>query len=149
MVEEAIGNNDIHLTDEDFSKFKNEAERWLEIFGMTDYKVEFQFQELEECYAQTLGTPTGRRYLITLNSVWKDELRDPDYKDEILMDGAYHESCEAFLYRIRQMALGRDSTADEIDSEIHALIHKLQKAFPKYRNMNVSDFSNPSVSCVK
>lgn len=77
------------LTNKDFEVFKKECEFWLDFFHLRDYKVYYEFEELEnnniaECESSSVDRVSTIRLSITAD------------KEDIKMS-AFHEVCELML----------------------------------------------------
>lgn len=132
----------INLTKDDFKFFKKEVKIWLEILGMTDFKIDIQFLKSSPEYAMTLGSnpQTQRQYLIALGSKWENEYANmhltkkelEKIKRKTLIEVAHHESMEAFYYRLRTLCMERFISEKDVDDTIHSMIHKMEGAWDRF-----------------
>jgi hypothetical protein len=133
----------IVLTEKDFDFFKKEVRIWLEILGMTDFKIDIQFKKEPTEHAYTIGTSSQRQYLIVLGSVWTNEIKDmvlteeefEKYKKDLLREVAHHEAMESFFYRMRLLCNDRFIKEEDIDDTIHSMIHRMEGAWNRFLNL--------------
>lgn len=122
-------------TKEDFELFKKECRKWINMLSLHDFTYEFKHERLEDNYAQVLGLYSGKSYLITLSTDFIDDMTITR-KKEIIKESAFHESMECLLYRLRCQCADRKFDEEEVDSEIHGIIHRLQHVLFEKGNVN-------------
>jgi hypothetical protein len=124
------------LTQADFEYFKKECLKWIDIYGMTDFRYEFLFEDNELNYGQMDSMYVERRVRLSLCKEWEEDDRTEKEKKEWIKYTAYHEVVESLLSRVRGMIFDRSFNEDEANAEIHCLIHKLESSFEKYNKYN-------------
>lgn len=110
-------------TKKDFKEFKTEFLVWMKKFGLNDIHFNF-IHTLSKNYAQVIGDHNQKAYVVFFSKDFMDM--------EVLPNGfikylAYHEACECLLYRLRTIAMNREFNEDDLDSEVHAVINRLEK----------------------
>lgn len=115
------------LTDLDFSVFKAEAKKWIEVFGLKDWAVTFDFAPLENSIAECLVNWSAKAALVTLGKFPRGEGTQEDIKR-----AAFHEVCELLLTDMEYTALNEEIPHDErkLMTEIarHAVIRRLENS---------------------
>lgn len=108
----------------DFLEFKSEFIKWITKFGLNDMHFNFVHTTLNENYAQVMGEHTQKAYAVFFSKDIKDLEKLPNGFTKYI---AYHEACECLLYRIRTIATNREFNEEELDSEIHSVINRLER----------------------
>jgi hypothetical protein len=113
----------MRTTQKDFDIFKVEFLKWIKFFGLNDIHFNFVYVEHEN-YAQVIGDHNQKAYVVFFSKEFADMKKLPKGFVKYL---GYHEACECLLYRIRTIATNRTFNEDELDSEIHSVINRLEK----------------------
>ena len=113
-------------TKKDFIIFKKECEKWIEIFGLKGWRVEFFHKKGKGARAQCHYHTTDRVLDFYFNTEWNSEVTDKKIRTT-----AFHETCEGLLCRIRVLSEYRFTTQLEIDEEIHSIIRTLENVLWK------------------
>jgi hypothetical protein len=125
-------------TKEDFKMFKKECWKWIRFFHLTDFHYDFVHEFIKDNYAQVCGHYGGRKYWITLSTEFEEAEGEEELtikkKKNIILESAFHEVVECLLYRLRCQCAERKFDAEEVDSEIHAIINRLQHSIFKGNN---------------
>lgn len=105
----------------DFELFKSECQKWIDIFGLNDWKVYYYFTDLNGDYAECV--PDYRKCIvkIALNSKFRRKYLD-------IKKSAKHEIIHLLLSRFFGMARERFISPDEIDNEWERLTRIIEKA---------------------
>lgn len=114
---------------EDFRLFKATAERWIERFGLTDWRIQIVCDYIEDQgrRAETGMSWTQRSARIRWNTNWQDSpastcLTAPEQT-------ALHEVLHIVLNCLLWTAVKRgDVACSEVDSEEHAVIQRFMRA---------------------
>lgn len=118
----------MELKESDFEEFKKEAKRWIDLFGLKDWKVEYAFSELEDAYAQYSLQWQGKIALITLNKYPAKE--SSDYIN--VKRTAFHEVCELLLADMEYIALDEEIPYSErkglTEAARHGVIRRLENS---------------------
>lgn len=117
-------------TKKHFEIFKAECEKWIEIFGLKGWEINFFHKELKGYQnAATEYHITDRYADIYLFPKLKRYKADDD-KIRLL---AFHEVCEIFMGPMNVNAKERFVARSEINEALHAIIITLQNVlYPKY-----------------
>lgn len=111
-------------TPEHFELFKQEAEKWIDFYGLKDWRFCFYHEEGLENSAASYGyNIQGRIVSIYLEPDWQHQ----EITEEQLKRSAFHEVTHILLARLREMALNRVAFEVDIDEEIHSIIRTLEK----------------------
>ena len=112
---------------EDFKLFVEECEKWIDFFGLKDWYVIFDHEDIEDQYegstARYVYDRKARVVRITLNKI----LNVMEDKRKVLKVAAFHEVSELLLIRLIDFAHG-DVPIEEIDEEIHVIVRRLENS---------------------
>ncbi len=114
-------------TSKHFEIFKKECEKWIDRFGLYGWRFYYTHKDEDPnntfagCYWPELPQDRVFTLRLTVNISWLFTIRD-------IKRSAFHEVCEALLYRISYLGLARHLMVDEISEERHNLIRTLEKA---------------------
>jgi len=108
-------------TKQHFELFKRECKKWIKLFGLIDYRIEyFNSEEANGSRGET------RDYddLMAVDIIFPKELNDETNIEKIKM-AAFHEICEIMLMRLRKMA---DNYYNfyRVNQEVHIIIRRLE-----------------------
>jgi hypothetical protein len=109
-------------TPDNFNLFKEEAEAWTVAFGMYEWEIEYEHGEVHENLAQCMYSVEAMDAKLILAKNW-GSIEVTDYE---ICRCAYHEIMEVLLSRLQWLLKNR-CTDEEINCEIHSIIHKIQK----------------------
>ena len=112
-------------TKKDFELFKRECEKWIEFFGLKEYRIEFFHEDI----GQTRGQTDDYDHLMVCDIKFPKELHSETDNGKIKM-AAFHEVCEVMLIRVRRMA-DEYYAFDRVNREIHTIIRKLENSIYK------------------
>jgi hypothetical protein len=115
------------LTLENFEFFKDCHKLYLRKFGLLDWKVYYDFCELERSFAVTNFQADSRIALTILGKIW------PKYREineETLELCAKHEAIHYLTQELWDLSRKRFVTLTEIDKIEEALVVKLEKLIP-------------------
>ena len=111
------------LTNKDFEIFKKECEFWLDYFHLRDYKVTYEFTNIDNAFANCASDSIGRQAIISLNS--------DDYEFDVDLEmSAFHEVCELMLGDIYAM-LADYYSPSACQQQTHYIIRKLENSVYK------------------
>jgi hypothetical protein len=110
-------------TKKDFQTFKVDFLKWTSKFGLADIHFDFVHTECTN-YAQVVGDHNQKSYVVFLSKDFTDMIEIPKGFIKYI---AYHEACECLLYRLRTIAMNREFNPEELDSEVHTVINRLEK----------------------
>lgn len=112
-------------TAKQFNIFKAESRKWIDIFGLKGWRVDFFHRHLDDDRrGQIFVDIPGRCASIVLGMDW-DENDKP--LDSNVRRTAFHEVCELLLWRLADMAHTKIFTnRDSIREETHSIIRTLE-----------------------
>lgn len=124
----------VELTKHDFQVFKDEAQYWIDQFGLKDWRISFELEKIDDAYAECRTHWHGRTATLVLNK-WQDE----QMEIEQIRKSAFHEVCELLLIDIRNIALNKNISPDEhedmVNGAAHGVIRRLENSiFKNYKN---------------
>lgn len=106
----------------DFEVFQEEAVYWMQRFGLLGWRASFEHEVLEcGTLAQCEFEAQNRWAVLTLNKEWGEEADEARVRE-----CAFHETCELFLGRLRDLAEERFIRDGEVDGAIHEVIRTLE-----------------------
>lgn len=109
-------------TKKDFELFKKECRKWIKVFGLKDWEINFEHVPVQSGIGEHIFDSNNRWAYIKLATDWGNtEISSCEVKRT-----AFHETVELWLGRIRILAKIRYVREDEIDEEIHALVRTLE-----------------------
>lgn len=123
-------------TPEHFSIFKKECRYWIDKFGLKDWDITFRQMSIE---SDDLDSVTGaecvadfrnRVAALILQADWGNVVK---VTNQIVKAMAFHEVCHVLLWSLMQLALQRSVTVEEIKTETHAIIRRLEGAVLKFK----------------
>ena len=122
-------------TSKHFLIFKQEYEKWIEIYGLKDGEIVFAHSD--EKVGEGNTAHCNRNYFnriarLSLCETWPDDSM-AELSDENVRLAAFEETCHPFLYILSACAYARFIMEDEIGAAEHAIIRTLQNVlYPKY-----------------
>ncbi len=108
-----------------FEIFKQECNKWIRRFGLTDWRVNIEHVDLKEDMARfSAGELSERSVGIGLNINWQTPVTTYE-----LEKCALHEVCHFLLCRMDALARHRESDDHSISEENHVIVHRILNAF--------------------
>jgi len=111
---------------EHFKIFVKECKKWIEKYGIGDWRYEYAHEKLDDSDAQCRYNTGQRGALISLNT--EVETSCCETIENIVIGCAKHEVRESLLAVVRNMSLSGRQSSSDVDSEIHAIINRLEHA---------------------
>lgn len=111
-------------TEEHFELFKTAVEEWCRRLHIDGWHIYFAHDELDGNYAQVATSATNRVATITLSTVW-DDLYKPTL--ETIDETAKHEVVHILLAPLRELALNRFATEDQIEAAEEELSRRIDQ----------------------
>ena len=105
----------------DFDLFQKEFKKWQVKFGLTGYRVYFEYSPLEKFFANTTIDQSVMAATIRLNSEVPDDSKP--YID--IKKSAKHEAIHLLLYRLESAGRWRYSSEQEIYEATEELVNRL------------------------
>ena len=107
----------------DFEIFQIEFKKWQHRFGLTGYRVYFNYEPLEDCFARISINQDEMVVTVRLNSNLSD--KDKPHKD--IKRSAKHEAIHLLVGRLEKNARYRYSSENEICEAVEELVFKLEE----------------------
>jgi len=123
-----------YTTDKDFELFKRECNKHINLFGLSDWNYVFyhsdlsNIEDLEDANAVNTTYYKAKTAVLRLNMTFNELDKT---KKQMIIDIAKHEVLHILLSNLSTMAFSRSIDAEIYNSEEHAVINRLQKAFEK------------------
>lgn len=112
------------LTQKHFKFFRAECTKQLNRLGLKDWKIYYEFKNLDNVFGNSLWDYSGKVATITLSN---DFPKPFDNLHRQIKETALHECLEILLGSVSRMAGRRDFIQEDFDSEIHSVIRTLEK----------------------
>lgn len=106
----------MRTTPKDFERFIAECKKWINFWGLHSWRVAYRHKNLPEDNGNAEWDRSGRVAVIRLS-------KDVDSREQLKMT-AFHEVDELRYSRIRDLAMTRFCTEQDIDEAIHELIRQ-------------------------
>lgn len=116
--------NGTYIGKKEYEVFKKECRHWIERFGLTDWKVYYTFEELDDALAGCSRDYEGRVATLTLNPFQENLKR----RDVNVKASAKHEVMHILLAELRWMSHSRVLTDQAWMAAEHAVIRRLEDA---------------------
>lgn len=117
----------MELTDKDFQCFKDEANFWINKFGLLDWRVDYVFEKLTDGYAECRTHWNGKCAVLALDRYPTEEV-----STDQIRKSAFHEVCELLLEDMRMVALNDALSFDErrslLNCAAHGVIRRLENS---------------------
>ncbi len=110
----------------DFEAFQREFQTYQKLFGLTGYKVLFEYMPLEDKYASLECDQVTRVAVVSLNSA----LPDQDKAHRTPQTSAKHEAIHLLLRKLADCARYRYTTSDAITEACEEVVIKLEGLIP-------------------
>lgn len=121
----------VELSDAQFLVFKNEAQKWVNLFGLKDWEIFFRFEETEAFNrAECRINWSGKICNLILGRWQTDERSDGEVRKL-----AFHEVCELLLAEMERISLDEEIPYAErkglAEAARHGVIRRLENSvFP-------------------
>lgn len=115
-----------------FNLFKQEAEYWINFFGLKGWEIFYTNKYDIDSRANINWGIIGRVAKINLSRHWEPETEQVN--EELIGKAAFHEVCELFLGRLQMMAEGKICNNKHcVEEETHAIIRTLENVIYEER----------------
>lgn len=112
-------------TKKDFAEFKKESEYWIIYFGLINWDMHYEHEELKDSRAQCWVNVDGKRCDISLASKW---ILTPKKNGIKLV--AFHEICELMIRPLSYLAESTYS-GEYVQGATHDIIRRLENTIFK------------------
>ena len=120
-------------TQEHFTIFKEEAQYWIDKFGLKGYKVFFLHGDRDKdedgsprSFANYNASVVGRNAVLCLTKTWNDQGLQDGITEHQIRSSAFHEVWELLLHRLFHMAENRAYTEYDFQEEKHNIIRIME-----------------------
>jgi hypothetical protein len=122
----------MRIAKKQFVVFRTECERLHNLFRLSGWGMEVQFEDLGEENTASCTTDVCQRKLwISLNREWKRWDGPTPPSDARIRQSARHEMLHALTEPLIQMAASRFVTKDEVDEACHEVLQRLDPLLPR------------------
>ena len=112
-------------TKKDFKLFVKECQEWITVFGLKGWEFRFYHEYTQdEDFARTEFQNTARWVDIKLHTDWPVKPNEQEIKK-----AAFHEVLEILFADLRMIASSRSFDEQQLDSEVHKIIHTFESIF--------------------
>ena len=112
---------DYQLTEKQIKYFITEVQRWCKYWSINDWEVMVDDNADEGTYGQCYGDRPSRLSIISIRGDW-----DVEPSNKRISRTAFHEVCELMFMDLSTLAEHRFVTAEQLETERHRLIRKLE-----------------------
>lgn len=106
-----------------FKYFTEVFREWQNLLGLGEYRIHFEFEEIEGGYGSCSADIDGRRAIITLNPLFEGW----EASDAHIREVAVHECFELLLWEFYELSLERFTSKERIDAARHAVVRRLER----------------------
>lgn len=106
-----------------FKIFKAECEKWIKVWGLLEWKIYYDHLELDGDYGECCRNLIAKKATIALGKTWANINAIGSQEVKAI---AFHEVAELLLSGLDILAMARFTTANEIESERHSIIQRLE-----------------------
>ena len=107
-------------------RFKKEFNRWVTLFGLTQYRVVFYFEKDKEAYASIDVNEEGKLALVYFTNEIHNQNKN-DYRNNPPETHAKHEAIHLLTHRLRWLGGCRYIHSTELNEEYEAVVTRLEK----------------------
>lgn len=109
-------------TSAQFKIFKAECEKWIKVWGLLDWGVDYRHEYLDGVRGQRASNLDGRLVTLSLGTDWEDTLLN-NYE---VRKVAFHEVAELLLAETHTLGDKRFVSESRIESARHTIIRRLE-----------------------
>lgn len=117
-------------TKKHFDLFVKEAKKWIDFWGLTDWRIYFYHEDWSDAYGDAKAWYSwdiaGHVGSLCLNTSWKCDLCENEVRKT-----AFHEVCHILLGRLDVLATRRYLREGELEEEVHAIIRRIENCIFK------------------
>jgi len=111
-------------TKKQFEIYRKECKKWIEIFGLKDWEISFDYEDIDDSPASLTYHCVNRIAVFHFNP----KQARGDLNNNQVKRNAFHEVGELLLGRLRDMVGQRYGlNVDDVSEEIHMIVERLQK----------------------
>lgn len=118
----------VELSDAQFLVFKNEAQKWINLFGLKDWEIFFRFEGTEEFNRAECRINWSGKVCSLVLGRWQTE----EHSDNEIRKCAFHEACELLLAEMERISLDEEIPYAErkglTEAARHGVIRRLENS---------------------
>lgn len=119
------------LNQKHYKIFKDECKKWIDVFGLKEYSVAFEFTKLKGAYATSNPSYDSKIVTIKLGTNIDDLLDHGKDLDGMVKEWALHEVLHVVLNPIYCLSIARHATRAEIDQAEEGIVVRLTNVLAK------------------
>ena len=122
---------DNHTTAAHFELFQKECRKWIDIFGLDEWKIYFLHLDQPDSKRLAACNYVGLTFVATfiLNKDWKHDAPN----NNLVKMVARHEVVHLLIAPLNCLATSRYVTEDEVDNAVERLVHKIEAIMDKVK----------------
>ena len=115
---------DNHTTPAHFELFKKECRKWIELFGLDEWKIYFLHLSPPDSKRLAGCNYEGLTFVATfvLNKNWRHDKPNNNWVKMV----AHHEVVHLLIAQLNCLATSRYVTEDEVENAVERLVHKIE-----------------------
>lgn len=109
-------------TNKQFEMFKTEVQKWIDVFGLLDWKVRFTHSDEEPSAGGWVSADWANgTAMICLTKTWPHKPKDAE-----VLNTARHEALELMMWPMFDVAISRYTTREHVEVARHKVIRTLE-----------------------
>lgn len=116
----------VNTTNKHFELFKNHFLKWIKVYGLNEFRYHFEHldsSEMDGNDARVIGLNSQKMFMVDFS---KNFVGITSVYIDYIKYIAWHEATDCLLYKIRELARAREYNEEQMDSEIHGIINRLE-----------------------
>ena len=116
----------IKTTKKHFELFKKECERWIKFFGLIDWRIEYELQDLPNDYARIEADLCNK-----WADIWLADELPKDVTTLQIKRSAFHEVCHLLSYGLQfifEAGINGQGAKDVRDREMESFCRRLENS---------------------
>lgn len=105
-----------------FKLFKAECEKWIKIWGLLDWSVDYAHEDIDGCKGQRSSGLAGKVATLSLATDWGDD----NLTNYQIKKTAFHEVAELLLAEIHALGDRRFVAEERLETARHTVIRRLE-----------------------
>jgi hypothetical protein len=118
------------INQSEFRRFKTEFLRWVKIFGLTNYRIDYSIENLENNFAEIHINEEGKVALVILSKELKNKRTIDNFRGT--EHHARHEAIHLLIHRLLDLARARYINPMELEEEDESLVRKIEFALDNH-----------------
>ena len=117
----------ITTTEEHFETFKRACQKWIDIFGLTEWTIYYEHKPAPGMFAQTVLNVQNAIATLRLAKEWPDDQVCP-VTNEAVEENALHEVIHVLLGDLDRAGCSRSFDRSEMSSILERTVHRIEHA---------------------